>query len=209
MSLNTETIVHPRLHHLGLTTANIEAMTTWYRQVLGMTIVHETPSATAGHPGLPPIKITWMSNDEANHRLAFVELPGIEVDPNRSSHPRIQHFAFEYHSLDALLGTYARLKDLGIVPVLCTDAGLQTAFYYSDPDGNSVELNVDNFGDPWTSGEYVRNSPEFASNPLGVFVDPDKMIAAHALGTTQWDLHTRARKGEFAPATAYDPRVMI
>jgi catechol-2,3-dioxygenase len=184
-------------------------MVEWYRQVLGMTVVHATPSATAGHPGLPPVKTIWMSNDEANHRLAFVELSDLEPDSNRSRHSRVQHFAFEYAKLDDLLGTYHRLKDVGIFPVLCTDAGLQTAFYYTDPDGNTVEINVDNFGNPLTSQEYIRTSPEFARNPLGVFVDPDKMIDAHDQGASQWDLHVRARAGEFAPATPYDPRVMM
>lgn len=209
MPLNTDTIVHPRLHHLGLTTANAAPMIEWYRQVLGMVVAHETPSATAGHEGLPLIKTTWLSNDEANHRLALVELPSLEADPDRASHYRIQHFAFEYSRLEDLLGTYQRLKGLGILPVLCTDAGLQTAFYYTDPDGNSVELNVDNFGNPWTSSQYIRTSPEFARNPLGVFVDPDRMIAAQELGASQWELHVRARAGEFAPQSPYDPRVMM
>lgn len=209
MALNASTIIRPRLHHLGLTTQNAVAMIAWYRDVLGMTVVHATPSATAGHSDLPPIKITWLSNDDANHRMALVELPHLEPDPNRAGHPRVQHFAFEYERLEDLLGSHQRLKALGILPVLCTDSGAQTAFYYEDPDGNSVEINVDNFGNPWTSGEYVRNSPEFASNPLGVFVDPDKMLAAYDDGAAQWEIHLRAREGEFAPATAYDPRVMI
>jgi hypothetical protein len=53
-----------------------------------------------------------------------------------------------------------------------------TALYYEDPDRNSVELNVDNYGDSWTSGEHLRNSPEFAKNPMGTYVDPNKMVAA-------------------------------
>jgi len=110
MAFNTETIVHPRLHHLGLTTANLEPMVAWYRAVLGMSIVHQTNSATAGHSNLPAIRITWVTNDEANHRMAFVELPGIEADPDRARHRRIQHFAFEYRTLDELLGSYQRLK---------------------------------------------------------------------------------------------------
>lgn len=141
--------------------------------------------------------------------MAFVELPGIDADPERSRHSRVQHFAFEYQTMDELLGTYERLKRKGIVPVLCTDGGVQTAFYYADPDGNTVEVNVDNFGNPWTSGEYVRNSPDFANNPLGVFVDPDKMITAREAGASAWDLHIRARAGEFAPEVPYDVRIMI
>ena len=44
--MNSVTIVHPRLQHLGMTTANIDAMLTWYRSVLGMSLVHRTGSAT-------------------------------------------------------------------------------------------------------------------------------------------------------------------
>jgi hypothetical protein len=31
--MNTDVIVHPKLQHLGLTTANLEAMIDWYRKV--------------------------------------------------------------------------------------------------------------------------------------------------------------------------------
>jgi hypothetical protein len=45
IKMNTETIVHPKLHHLGLTTANLEVMIEWYRKVLGMTLVHRSAGA--------------------------------------------------------------------------------------------------------------------------------------------------------------------
>jgi catechol 2,3-dioxygenase len=200
--MNAETIIHPRLQHLGLTTGNLETMIDWYRKVLGMSVVHRTGGAA-------PMNAAWVSNDETNHRLAFVQLPGLSPDPDRSHHPRLQHFAFEFRTLDDLLGTYARLKDLRIIPVMCTDGGLQTALYYEDPDRNCVEINVDNYGDCWTSSEHLRNSPEFAKNPLGVFVDPDKMIVARAAGVSPWDLHKRAWRGEFGPAKPYDPQVLL
>jgi len=137
--MNTEITIHPKLHHLGLTTGNLEAMIDWYRKVLGMTVVHQTEAAAGGQKDAPTLKAAWVSNDEANHRLAFVQLPGLTADPDRSRHHRLQHVAFEYRTIDELLGTYARLKGLGIVPVLSTDGGSQTAFYYEDPDRNSVE----------------------------------------------------------------------
>jgi catechol-2,3-dioxygenase len=55
--------------------------------------------------------------------------------------------AFEYTSCDELLDNYVRLKGLGIVPHASLDHGMTTSFYYVDPDGNSVELQYDNFGD--------------------------------------------------------------
>jgi catechol 2,3-dioxygenase len=207
--MNTEITIHPKLHHLGLTTGNLEAMIDWYRKVLGMTVVHQTEEAAGGQKDAPTLKAAWVSNDEANHRLAFVQLPGLTADPDRSRHHRLQHVAFEYRTIDELLGTYARLKGLGIVPALSTDGGSQTAFYYEDPDRNSVEINVDNYGDGWTSGEHMRTSPDFARNPMGTYVDPDKMIAARKAGASPWELHERARAGEFAPLQPYNPKVLL
>ncbi|MCI2423394.1 VOC family protein [Saccharopolyspora sp. K220] len=207
--MNTETIVHPRLHHLGITTSNIDAMISWYRVVVGMDLVHRTDSATASTDGAPVIKSAWLTNDEANHRLAFVELPGLRADADKAQHRRIQHFAFAYRTLDELLGTYVRLKTQGITPVLCTDAGAQTAFYYADPDGNSVELHVDNYGDSWTSMEHMRHSTEFAAKPIGHFVDPDKLVKAREAGTSPSELSKRAWRDEFAPAKPYDPSDLL
>jgi catechol 2,3-dioxygenase len=204
--MNTEITIHPKLHHLGLTTGNLEAMIDWYRKVLGMTVVHQTEAAAGGQKDAPTLKAAWVSNDEANHRLAFVQLPGLTADPDRSRHHRLQHVAFEYRSIDELLGTYARLKGLGIVPALSTDGA---DFYYEDPDRNSVEINVDKYGDCWTSGEHMQTSPDFARNPMGTYVDPGKMIAARKARASPWELHERARAGEFAPLQPYDPRVLL
>ena len=44
--MNTEIIVHPKLQHFGLTTANLEAMIDWYRKVLGMTVNHRSAAPT-------------------------------------------------------------------------------------------------------------------------------------------------------------------
>jgi catechol 2,3-dioxygenase len=207
--MNKTTVIHPRLQHLGMTTANTDAMLAWYRNVLGMDLVHRTDAATGTSKEGQGLKAAWVTNDETNHRLAFVELPGLVADPDRTHHKRLQHFAFEYRNLDDLLGTYVRLKQQGILPVLCTDSGAQIAFYYEDPDRNSVELNVDNYGDSLTSTEHLRNSPDFAKNPMGKYVDPDRMVAAREAGASPWELHERAWAGEFAPAKPYDPRVLL
>jgi catechol 2,3-dioxygenase len=208
MQMNTEIVVHPRLQHFGLTTANLETMLEWYQKVLGMTVNHRSAAPT-GAQKEPLLSAAWLSNDEVNHRIALVELPGLVVDPIKSQHSRLQHVAFEYRTIDELLGTYARLKGLGIHPVLAADQGLQTAFYYSDPDQNSVELNVNNYGNEWTATEHIKTSPSFATRPMGSYVDPDKMIAARQAGVFLWELHERAFAGEFAPPRPYDPRVLL
>jgi catechol 2,3-dioxygenase len=96
-----------------------------------------------------------------------------------------------------------------IVPVLAVDEGLQTAFYYSDPDRNIIEINVNNYNDPFTAIEHMVSSTDFTRRPLGVHVDPDQMVAAREAGANAWQLHKRAWNNEFAPEKPWDPRVLL
>jgi catechol 2,3-dioxygenase len=78
-----------------------------------------------------------------------------------------------------------------------------------DPDGNSVELLVDNFGNWNESSEFMRTSPEFAAKPMCTYVDPDKLVAARQAGMSFAELHQRAYAGEFPPSGPVDPRVLL
>lgn len=185
---------------------NPEPLRDWYSKVIGMSPVHES-ARPLGENTPPGLKASWLTNDRANHRIRIISVPGQEGDPERARHNRLQHVAFEYSTVDDLLSTYARLKELGIEPVRTADQGATTAFYYLDPDGNSIELAADNFGDWEKSSEYVRNSPEFAAHPMGTLGDADKMIAARQAGTSPEELHRRAYGGEFPPSKPVDPTV--
>ena len=55
----------------------------------------------------------------------------------------MHHSAFEYASFDELNASYLRLREAGIEPGLCLDHGMTFSYYYADPDGNHVELQVD------------------------------------------------------------------
>ena len=59
--MNTDVIVHPKLQHFGLTTANLEAMIDWYHKVLGMTVNHRS-AAPAGAQKGPSLSAVWASN---------------------------------------------------------------------------------------------------------------------------------------------------
>ena len=149
--------------------------------------------------------MAFISNDEADHRIVFFEVPGLVADPDSSPSARLQHVAFEYQTFDDLLGTYLRLKGLGIMPVWATDHGVGTAFYYEDPDQNIVEINVNNYGNAWTATEHMKN----VLSDVGVLpVDPEKMVAARKAGASPWELHERAVAGELTPDKPYDPRTL-
>jgi catechol-2,3-dioxygenase len=115
----------------------------------------------------------------------------------------VHHIAFEYATLDELLATFRRLKLTGIEPVRAADHGATTSFYYEDPDRNSIELLVDNFGDGRESSEFMRQSAEFATNPMGADVDPERMFAARAAGMSIAGIHQRAYAGEFCSAGGF------
>jgi catechol 2,3-dioxygenase len=192
-------LISPTLHHFGVLTAHPEEMMAWYATVLGMTTNFQ--STTSG--------IAFLSNDRAHHRMALISLPGLTDDPDKRPHAKLQHVAFEHASIDDLLNTWERLKGLSIEPVLTADHGMTTAFYYQDPDGNSVELFVDNFGDWDKSTDYVRTSPEFHQNPMGTYIDPEQLMTARNAGATFADLHRRAYAGEFPPSRPMDLRALL
>ena len=73
------------------------------------------------------------------------------------------------------------------------------SMYYTDPDRNMVELQVDNLHDWGKSSEYLRTSQEFAANRIGVFFDSDRAYDAFMAGRTHEELHRAAMGGEFTP----------
>ena len=186
----------PLLHHVNLKTLHLDSMIDWYATVLGMTANHVCETGA------------WLSNDAANHRLALLAVPGLRDDVDKIAHTGMHHIGFEYPSMHDLLDTYERLKARGIHPHGCLDHGMTTSMYYVDPDGNSLELQCDNFDGDWArSSEFVRSAPEFATNPIGAHIDPDQLVAARRAGLTTAEIHRRAYAGQYTPDTPLDLRL--
>jgi catechol 2,3-dioxygenase len=182
-------VIHPKFHHLNLKTTRLQEMIDFYRVLVGAEVIHQDEIGA------------WLSNDEANHRIALLAFPNFSDDPEKENHAGLHHSAFEYASFDDLNATYLRLKEGGISPALCLDHGMTFSYYYRDPDGNHVELQCDNFGDWARSSAWMRESPEFHEDPIGKFVDPDRVAEASAAGASFAEIHARAMAGELAPDT--------
>src|SRR6516225_1928234 len=91
----TMPVIKPALHHVTFKTTRLDEMMAWYGTVLGGTINFKDD-----HNG-------WMTNDEANHRVAFLSAPGLEDDPDKAKHNAMHHSAFEYESFSDLMSSYA------------------------------------------------------------------------------------------------------
>ena len=179
----------PVLHHVTMKTTRLQEMVDWYLAVVGCDVTYMFDGAA------------WTSNDAANHRIAFLQSPEMKDDPEKVARSGMHHTAFEFSSLQGLVDNYVRLAEADILPDICLDHGLTMSFYYPDPDGNLVELQSDNFGDWAQSKEWMRTSPEFAREPIGVEVDPSKIADALREGVPIEELLERSRAGDYLPAS--------
>lgn len=102
------------------------------------------------------------------------------------------------------MSSYARVRDTKVLPAFCLDHGMTISIYYKDPEGNFVEIQCDTYGDWAKSSAWMRTSPDFASNPIGTFFDPEKVYQDHAAGAPFMTLHDGMRGGSYLPASTPD-----
>ncbi len=171
-------IAPAKFAHAVLRTTRLKEMVDWYCTVLGAKVMYENNV------------LAFMTYDDEHHRIAIAAFPGIVERPPHSD--GLDHLAYTYATIGDLVATYERLKAAGITPVVTINHGITTSMYYRDPDGNKVELQIDNYDNAAAMHEFFRTDA-FAKNPIGVNFDPD-------------DLARRYHAGEsLAQLTKYDP----
>ncbi len=180
-------MIKPALHHVTFKTTRLSEMIEWYKLVIGVDVMFQNDVAA------------WTTNDAANHRIAFLAVPGLSDDPQKISHNGMHHCAFEYESFADLMESYDRLRKAGVEPAFTLDHGLTISIYYRDPEGNYVELQSDCFSDWKKSGEWMRTSPAFAANPIGVFFDPARVYDAFKANPDFATLQKSIRAGDYLP----------
>lgn len=166
-----------RLAHIVLQTNQLPVLKDWYMKVLDAHVVYENPA------------ISFLAFDEEHHRLAIAQVPGL-VERTALT-VGLFHSAFTFDTLPGLLAKYEDLREHGIEPRMPVQHGVTTSIYYRDPDGNFVELQVDNFVTADEATEYMR-SPEYTAEPIGPSFDPEIMLDALRAGTPESELLTRA-----------------
>lgn len=179
-----------KLAHVVLRTSRLQEMADWYQTVLNAKVVFQNPMSVG------------LTFDEEHHRIALIAVPeppapaapvgqvaaskmlqGADVDLGAQGFvaaPGLEHIAFTFGSFDELLSTYARLKAEGIVPTFCVNHGTTTSMYYADPQGNRIELQVDNL--TMDQADDFMKSEGFLRNPVGYPYDPEALLQMFRTG---------------------------
>ncbi|KAK8108099.1 Glyoxalase/Bleomycin resistance protein/Dihydroxybiphenyl dioxygenase [Apiospora kogelbergensis] len=151
---------------LVTTKANFEKMITFYMTALNATISHRTDT------------LCFLTYDHEHHRIALAAdenaLPKDPAKPQAGMH----HVAFGFPTLTDLADAYeyrAAAPGGGIKPYWCVNHGVTMSMYYTDPDGNRIEFQVDLFDTAEEANAYMASSA-FAENPIGVEFDPDEFV---------------------------------
>lgn len=185
----------PKFAHFVLQTGRREEMRDWYCALLDAHVVFEQGP------------LSFITYDDEHHRIAFVA-PPVPLEPKTPLSTGMHHVAYTFGDLDELLDRYSELKAKGILPRVPVQHGVTTSLYYRDPDGNHVELQVDNFADPEEATRYMSDSEAFNANPVGVGFEPEKMIEARRAGTEIRELTTMAWAQSASPDLP-DPMVAL
>jgi catechol-2,3-dioxygenase len=165
-----------KMGHVGLKVLDLQKMKAWYGTVLEAEVAYENDD------------VAFMAYDDEHHRLALVQLPNLEPAPENAT--GMEHVSFAYKDLGELLTSYTRIKESGIEPFWCIIHGPSTSMYYKDPDGNKIELMIDNFE---TQQELVNffEGGAYEENFMGIIFDPEEMIEKYKAGVPQKELIKR------------------
>jgi catechol-2,3-dioxygenase len=166
------------LSHLVLQTGQLSAMRDWYLTVLDARVVYENPA------------MCFITFDEEHHRLALLALPPEVLRERTPSTTGLSHSAFTFGSMADLVARYRTLREASIEPRVPIQHGMTTSLYYRDPDGNAVELQIDNFASADEATRYM-NGPEFAEDPVGPTFDAAALADAFDAGVPVPELTSR------------------
>lgn len=175
--------------HAVLMTPDLARARSWYLNALD------------GHVAYGNDMVCFLSYDEEHHRIGLIGMPGlIERPPNSWG---LDHLAFTYDTLGALLTQYNFMKSHGIMPFWTINHGPTISFYYRDPDGNKVEMQYDVFPTVEQIDNFFK-AGNYEENFMGIVIDPEEMIADYEAGVplpdlvrrpplppgkTPWDMH--------------------
>ena len=141
------------LRHVGWGVKDPEAMVAFYRDVMGMTVVRETPA----HSPIGTTVFVARHHEEEDHDLVFF------------SNPRFAHTAFRVASLAELRTFYHEVKEKGVPIKFTFNHGVALSFYFDDPEGRSIEIY-------WATHVRAPQDPNFFAQPIDLDLPEEELL---------------------------------
>ena len=97
----TDPVIHPKFHHFNLKTTRLQEMIDCYSVLVGAEVIFQDAVGA------------WLSNDQANHRIALLAFPGLhrrpgEGEPHRAAPLRVRVRRASTSSTPATCGSRRR-----------------------------------------------------------------------------------------------------
>lgn len=145
-----------RVGHVVLRVSDVEASTAFYRDVLGMEVISVRPGLGA-----------FLSFGTLHHDIALLQAE----DGASMGDLGLAHVALRISGGDAELRyAYDKLKAAGVEIRSTTDHGMTHSVYFSDPDGNTLEVYTDVYSEE--EGKEVMRTKENLRQPLDIEAIP-------------------------------------
>ena len=76
----TDPVIHPKFHHFNLKTTRLQEMIDFYATLVGAEVIFQDEMGA------------WLTNDEANHRIALLAFPNFVDDPEKDTRTGMHHW---------------------------------------------------------------------------------------------------------------------
>src|SRR5229473_7486328 len=122
------------LDHVNIYVRNAARSHEWYTDIFGL---HTQDTMT--HPGTDTLRAVFLACDPGHaHDIALFEV-GDDAEGPQKNQVGLNHVAWRMANLDDLAEIYRRLHDKGVA-VRVSDHTVSLGVYFSDPDGNGLEV---------------------------------------------------------------------
>lgn len=142
-----------KLGHAHLFVRDVKRSTAFYSQVLGLEVTEQREGAWA-----------FLSSGEAHHELALSQL-GMDAPAPAAGAVGLFHLAFDLPNKVAFAQILSRLLDRGI-EVEPVDHRISWGVYFSDPDGNGLEISCDTRSDPGGSAMWEGDNRPLTTDQI-------------------------------------------
>src|SRR5919197_6069802 len=149
------------LDHVNIYVRNAERSLRWYTEILGL-----HTQDIARHPGTDRMRAAFLACDKGHaHDIALFEV-GEDAGGPQPRQVGLNHVAWRMASLDDLAEMYRRLQDRGVA-LRVADHTVSIGIYFSDPDGNGLEVYYEQ-----PRSEWHREKPFSEKGDKGRFPGP-------------------------------------